>query len=371
MSESGSNEKGAPVVSTFGDAEDPKDREDSGDEGEREESRYGTGPSRLLVLIPVFNDWEAVGLLLPAVDRELERNELEASVLLVDDGSTEPCPLDLLPSPLRAVREVEILTLRRNLGHQRALAVGLAFLEANRRGGAVVVMDADGEDDPRDIPRLLRAHAECGGARVVFAERTRRAEGFVFRAFYHLYRLLHWVTTGIRVRAGNYSVLPRPLLRRLVAASELWNHYAAAVHKIRLPIGMVPTRRAPRLTGSSRMSFVSLAAHGLSAVSVFGDRVGVRMLASTAVLGALTAFFLAGAFILHATAGFDVPSWLTYSGLALLFVLLQAFMTSVLFVFIVLHHRDGSSTVPCRDYPLYVEDCRVVHARHQRVQLHR
>ena len=109
------------------------------------------GSNNPLILIPVHNDWEAVGLLLSQLDAELASHSITASVLLVDDGSTTPAPSGWCESPFQAIRPLEVLELRCNLGHQRALAVGLAYAEANTSNSAVVVMDGDGEDDPRIV----------------------------------------------------------------------------------------------------------------------------------------------------------------------------------------------------------------------------
>src|SRR2546425_10710991 len=68
------------------------------------------------------------------------------------------------------------------------------------------------------------------------------------------------------------------LFRSLVVMSELWNHYAAAVFRSGLPFTTTPIPRGYRIAGTSRMNFVSLTAHGMSAISVFGDVVGVRLL---------------------------------------------------------------------------------------------
>ena len=76
----------------------------------------------------------------------------------------------------RRLDGVSLLELRRNLGHQRAIAVGMAYVEANRPCRAVVLMDSDGEDDPRDIPRLLAQCHQEGDAKIIFAERTKRVE---------------------------------------------------------------------------------------------------------------------------------------------------------------------------------------------------
>ena len=144
----------------------------------------------LIILLPVFNDWAALGQLLNLLDLSLVDGGLEADVLVADDGSTEPGDPAESGSPYQAIRRVDVLRLRRNLGHQRAIAVGLAFIEANRpRCRAVVVMDSDGEDRPGDVPRLVaRCEAE-GRRKIIFAERADRSEGVPFRIGYALYRL--------------------------------------------------------------------------------------------------------------------------------------------------------------------------------------
>ncbi len=128
---------------------------------------------RLHVLIPIFNDWSVVALLLPHVDRVLKEHGLEGDVLLVDDGSTVP-PETFVCPPLEVLGSVGVLELRRNLGHQRAIAVGLTYLYEHFAPSIVVVMDGDGEDDPADIPRLV---AKLRGQRQVVRSSSRNEDG--------------------------------------------------------------------------------------------------------------------------------------------------------------------------------------------------
>ena len=103
---------------------------------------------KLLVLIPIYNDWAAAGLLLPRLDRVLADAGLTADLLLIDDGSTKGVPAHWPGNDWRALNCIEVLSLRRNVGHQRAIAIALAFVERHRSTDAVVVMDGDGEDAP-------------------------------------------------------------------------------------------------------------------------------------------------------------------------------------------------------------------------------
>ena len=139
-------------------------------------------------------------------------------------------------------------------------------------------MDADGEDRPEDIPRLLEAMGNAGHPTAVFAERGRRLENLTFRVMYRCYSLLHWVFTGRDIRFGNFSVLPWSYLDSLVVCPELWNHYSATFLKSRLPYTRVRCDRGRRLAGESRMNFVSLVIHGMSALFANQEVVGTRLL---------------------------------------------------------------------------------------------
>ncbi len=260
-----------------------------------------------------------------------------------------------LGGPSAAIDAVDVLHLRRNLGHQRAIAVGLAHLEAERDAcQLVVVMDSDGEDDPADIPRLLDRADQTGRRAMVFAERTKRSESLVFRVCYHLYRLVHRILTGRSVRVGNFSVIPRRRLASLVATSELWNHYAAAAFTSRQPYETIPTSRGRRLDGRSKMNFVGLVIHGLSAVSVYTDTIGVRLLIATLVMMGLDVSALVVTLAIRVSTNLAIPGWATTVFGVLLIILLQATLFLFVFSFMILAGRNSASFLPRRDYIHFV-----------------
>jgi glycosyltransferase involved in cell wall biosynthesis len=318
----------------------------------------------LLILLPVFNDWAALRKLLLALDRELAGAGLMAGVLVVDDGSTEPFEASAAGADYRAIRRVDLLRLRRNLGHQRAIAIGLAFVEAERPDcRALVLMDSDGEDAPEDVPRLVEKYEAEGRRKIVFAERTKRSESLLFRVFYALYRMVHRVLTGSWVRVGNFSVIPRERLSALVATSELWNHYAAAAFNSKQPYATIPTHRARRLDGSSKMNFVKLVIHGLSAISVYSDAIGVRLLLATLAMIGLDLLALAVTLAIRLTTNLAVAGWATTAFGVLLIILLQATMFLFVFSFMILAGRNAASFLPLRDYAYFVGNERAVYRK--------
>ncbi len=300
--------------------------------------------------MPVYNDWKALSLLLPSLDQVLTSSELKARIVLIDDGSNLPAPTALDRQRFESIVSVDVVALRRNLGHQRAIAVGLSYIDANLPESMVVVMDCDGEDDPKDVPRLIRECAAHGHEKIVFAARTRRSEGWLFTICYHLYRLIHYLLTGVAVRVGNFSIIPPRPLKRLVSVSELWNHYAAAAHKAKLPLTSISTERGQRLEGPPHMDMVSLVVHGLSAMAVFGDRIGVRLLMVVGIGMALSIISVVTVFFVRLATELAIPGWATYTTGLLLVMFMQMLLVVVAFVFVILAARNSVSVIPSRDY---------------------
>jgi hypothetical protein len=313
----------------------------------------------IAVVLPVFNDWEAAAALLPLIDQALNPISCSARILLIDDASSMAPDHgweEVKQGRLRNIEEVSILHLRRNLGHQRAIAIGLAYIHRNWRGfDALVVMDGDGEDRPQDIPALLEAFAAEGGEKVVFAARSKRLESALFQFFYHAYRVLHKALTGVAVRVGNFSVLPPKALETLMVVSELWNHYAAAIFRARIPHRSIPLPRGARLAGKSKMNSISLLMHGISAISVFSDVVGARLLPLGAGATVAVAVLAAIVFGAHLFLGYAIPAWAAYAAAILLSFLMQALIVCLALVFIIASGRAGSSFLPIRDADFFFD----------------
>jgi glycosyltransferase involved in cell wall biosynthesis len=310
-------------------------------------------PPRILILIPVYNDWEALRMLVARLDAQLAAQQRRASLLLVDDGSPE-VPEEVVTTALESIDEVRLLTLRRNVGHQRAIAVGLAYVHDNIECDEIVVMDADGEDDPADVLRLVAKCEQEQLRRIVFARRARRSEGIRFSAFYVLFKALYRLMTGTDMRVGNFSVIPFALLRRLVAVSEIWNHYVSGIMKARLPFTTIETSRARRLAGQSRMNFVALITHGLSAIAVNGDVFGVRMLIAVSVLVVCAVITMIVAIAIRLGTNLAIPGWATYVVAFSVLAIMQAIGLSLFFIFIILGGRSQLDMIPQRDYVYFV-----------------
>jgi len=322
----------------------------------------------IVVLMPVLDDWEPARVLLGQLDRFAATRTAPVRIIILDDGSTQAAPPDLGVG-LESIERVTLLRLRRNLGHQRAIAIGLAYIHAFQACRFVVVMDGDGEDDPQRVGELIEACAAGGDRAVIFALRERRSEGLLFRSGYLAFKVLHRALTGRNIEFGNFSVIPSRVLDRLVGVSELWNHYAASVVHARLAWDTVPVPRARRISGRSNMDLTALVVHGLSAISVYGDTVGVRLLCTLAVLMGGLVLGIGGVVYIRLFTAAAIPGWATTAVGIMSAMLASMFLICMVFILLILQSRNYSSFLPLRDWKDYVTHYETVHDR--KLSVHR
>ena len=271
----------------------------------------------LVIVTPVYEDREASSQLFLEIAREFGAS---AFVVAVDDGSAID-PLE--PSSLkRAGLSGAVVKLRRNVGHQRAIAVGLGFVADELPGAErVVVMDSDGEDRPSTIHSLLDA-LQPGQFDVAVAERKSRVETLRFRIFYVLYKLIFGALTGRRITFGNFMALTPQAVRRLVAMHESGTHVAGAVLGSKLRLAICPIDRGARYSGQSKMNFVSLALHGFKGLMVFSEDVMVRVGMACVLISGLAVAGAVAAVVLK-LVGFTTPGWFSVALGVLFLVFLQ------------------------------------------------
>ena len=114
-----------------------------------------------------------VGLKL--LNEALGHASISARVVVVDDGSSFPADeIALIYQGLDAISQVTAITLTRNMGNQRAIAIGLGYVAKEMPCDYLVIMDSDMEDLPEYVPQLVERAAESN-SKIIFAERTRRA----------------------------------------------------------------------------------------------------------------------------------------------------------------------------------------------------
>jgi hypothetical protein len=150
------------------------------------------------------------------------------------------------------------------------------------------------------------------------------------------------------------------MVPRLAVVSELWNHYAAAVFKARFPRESMPTHRAARLAGETRMNFVNLVIHGLSAISVHAEVACVRLLVACGLAAGFMIALLSAVIMVRLLTSWTIPGWVWLLAATLAIVLVQSLGLAVSFVFLMLGSRSGSGYIPLRDYGYFVDSYQVL-----------
>ena len=226
----------------------------------------------LVCVTPVFEDVEASSRLFKELNKEMGP---DIYIVVVDDGSVRQ-PVDVVSLQEAGLLGV-VIKLKRNVGHQKAIAIGLSyvadkFLDVKQ----VIVMDSDGEDLPATISQLL-APLTRSDVDMVVAQRKSRFETMSFRIFYMMYKLIFKLLSGREISFGNFMAIKPAALKRMAAMQELWIHIAGCALNSKLRIITCPLDRGPRYAGQSKMSFVGLALHGFKGLMVFAEDVLVRV----------------------------------------------------------------------------------------------
>ncbi|MDA1024287.1 MAG: glycosyltransferase [Proteobacteria bacterium] len=317
----------------------------------------------IIILTPTYDDWDSVFILLGQLDEMLREGGLEASIVVVDDGSPVFADsLDFSELKFSAISDVDVITLTRNIGNQRALAVGISHIASERKCGTLVIMDSDLEDQPKYIPQLVSEVRETGN-QIVFAERTRRSEGAVFKIFYKLYKHLYKALTGMPISIGNFSAVPGLLVKRIANISEIWSHFPAGIMRARVPFRSIPATRGQRVQGKSKMNFVALIVHGLSGFAVHAEVVGVRVVMATFGVGAI---ILAALFLVIAKRflfDFFVIGWTSLVVIILGIAVVQAFMAAIFMAFMILSTRNQRVIIPAVDFAKFILDIKRVYSQ--------
>jgi dolichol-phosphate mannosyltransferase len=262
-------------------------------------------PRLLSLVIPIYNEQDAIPYLVDQVKALLDLVPAAAEVVLVNDGSSD-ASISMLLEISAQDRRFKVVSLARNFGHQAAATAGLDAAV----GDAVVLMDADLQDPPELVLEMLREYQK--GYDVVYAQRTgREGEGFFKRItawlFYRLMKIL--VYKDLPADVGDFRLVSRRCLDALNAMRETHRFLRGMVSWVGFPQTAVPFRRRPRVAGHTKYSPGRMFLFAWTAALSFSP-FPVRL---SFVLGAAL-FSIGGAYALYALGRivlglYIVPGW--------------------------------------------------------------
>jgi dolichol-phosphate mannosyltransferase len=220
----------------------------------------------LSVVAPVYNEEATIEKFCARVGSALDGLPFE--LVLVDDGSSDGTQAKL-EQLAAADPAIKVVYLSRNFGHQTALTAGLD----HARGEAVVMLDADLQDPPELIPRMLDHWRD--GCDVVYAVREQRDGESAFklataRWFYKLFDKL--AAVELEHNSGDFRLLDRRALDALLSMRERNRFLRGMTVWVGYTQTAVPYRRDPRYAGETKYTLSKMVRFSLDAISSFSHR---------------------------------------------------------------------------------------------------
>ena len=260
--------------------------------------------SMLSLVIPIFNEEKLVDELVKRTVSSIESFTPHYELILVDDGSTDQS-LEKMLLWQKKNKNIKILSLSKNFGHQAAYTAGLEYA----RGEVVAMMDGDLQDPPELLGDMFRLISE-ENYDVVSGKRTGRkgknGRDFYAVLFHHLFKHIGEIKN--MENSGNYSMMNKEALNALLSMKEKVRYLPGLRTFIGFRQGYIEFIRDDRFRGKPKMSIRKLLVLAADAIFSF-SRFPIRFCLILGSIGALV-FMCAGIYVLIAKAyGFAVIGW--------------------------------------------------------------
>jgi hypothetical protein len=277
--------------------------------------------SRILVVLPSLQEGATISELVTETTGQLPDHEI--AFLVADDSQgTDPALNTLAQTDSR----VRLFTPTSRLGHQRGLTAALREIKSELPGfDAVVTMDADGEDRPTDIPKLIEPILS-GKANLSRARRGKRSVHRSFSLGYLIYRGIFRTLTGMRITSGNFAAASGTWWHDELD-SRMWNlTFSGTLASINGKVTDIACDRDPRRHGKSRMNFSALIGYGLMFALPFSLKIAVRAAVLTAFAAVVAVISVVTVIALRIFTESSTPGWTTTVAFGAAGVVLIAFV---------------------------------------------
>jgi glycosyltransferase involved in cell wall biosynthesis len=204
---------------------------------------------KLSIVIPIYNEIDNLPFLHNSIHEALrDKEDLEWEVIYVDDGSNDGSPQTLERLAQEDPPHTRAIALRRNFGQTAAIAAGIDYSE----GDVIILMDADLQNDPADIPMMLEKIEQ--GFDVVSGWRISRQDTFVTRVLPS--RLANWlISTVTGVHLHDYGCTLKAYRREVITGFRLYGEMhrfiPAYAHSVGAKMIEVPVRHHSRKFGKA------------------------------------------------------------------------------------------------------------------------
>ncbi|MBU0590399.1 MAG: glycosyltransferase family 2 protein [Gammaproteobacteria bacterium] len=254
------------------------------------------------IVVPVYNERDVLPSLYARLNKVLEQLKLNYEIVMVDDGSQDGS-VEFLFDLVGRSSAVKVVCLSRNFGKEAAMTAGID----QALGDAIIILDADLQDPPELIPKMLMAFN--GGADIVAMKRRSREGDSLAKRLSALlyYRLLKRIShVEIPQDTGDFRLMSRRAITALQNLPERNRYMKGLFAWVGFPTHVIEYDREPRAAGETKWNFFSLLSLAFEGITSFSIA-PLRWAASLGLLVA-TISFLFGAWMLSSSLLLDVPA---------------------------------------------------------------
>ena len=204
------------------------------------------------VVIPAYNEAESLPSLLENIHATVKMHGYAAEIICINDGSTDDTADVLDALATESSLTIHVIHFRSNRGKAEALTAG--FQHAT--GDIVITMDADLQDDPAEIPKLIET-LESGNYGLVSGWKYPRKDPFEKRAFSFLFNRVTAMLTGVKLHDMNcgFKAYRAEVVKDLHLYGDLHRYIPILVHAAGYAVGEVKVKHHPRQFGKSKYGF--------------------------------------------------------------------------------------------------------------------
>lgn len=209
--------------------------------------------SKISVVIPVMNEEKNVSILSKEIRDVFEELRVDYEVIFVDDGSTDGT-FSELKKLHRLDRRIKVIRLRKRFGKSAALSAGFDFA----KGGVIITMDGDLQDDPSDIPKFLSKLDE--GYDAVCGWRKNRSDSFFKRAFSGIANRTRMLLMGETIHDSvcGFKAYTREALEDVDIVGGMYRYTPSFLVGRGFKVGEIEVKNRKRIYGKTKYGYERL-----------------------------------------------------------------------------------------------------------------
>ncbi|MGD8780741.1 MAG: glycosyltransferase family 2 protein [Ignavibacteria bacterium] len=246
-----------------------------------------TNFKKVSVLVPLYNEEESLRPLYIETKKSVNSINSDYEILFVDDGSTDKS-LQVIRELCREDKKINYISFRKNYGKAAALQVGFK----NVTGDAVITMDADLQDDPAEIPNLLKKLNE--GFDLVSGWKKKRKDPFIKKHSSKFFNYITKLMTGIKIHDFNCGLKAyrREVVKNVTLYGELHRYIPVLADWKGFSVSEIAVKHSPRRYGKTKYGISRFFKGFVDLITVlFTTRYNRRPMHLFGLMGALS-FFL-------------------------------------------------------------------------------